>query len=67
MYNVLFFQVHLQLAKYHEACRFTDDGVYDKDAAFFHLKAAADCNVVVALVNFDSQISLFIKTDHSLL
>lgn len=40
----------MQLAKYHEACRFTDDGVYDKTAAFFHLKAAAESNIVVALM-----------------
>ena len=33
-------QVHLALAKYHEVCRFTDDGCYDKEAARFHLKAA---------------------------
>jgi hypothetical protein len=44
------FQVHLQLAKYHEACRFTDDGTYDKMAAFFHLKSSAECSIVVAQV-----------------
>ena len=43
--------VHLELAKYHEVCRFTDDGTYDKEAALFHLKAAADCGVVNAIVN----------------
>jgi len=43
--------VHLELAKYHELCRFTDDGRYDKSAALFHLKAAADCGVVEAIVN----------------
>ena len=43
--------VHLELAKYHEVCRFTDDGTYDKDAALFHLKAAADCGVVNAIVS----------------
>ena len=42
-------QVHLQLAKYHEACRFTDNGHYDKAGAFFHLKTAAECNIVTAL------------------
>ena len=41
-------QVHLALAKYHEVCRFTDDGTYDKEAAMFHLKAAADCGIVAA-------------------
>ena len=48
---VLVLQVHLELAKYHEMCRFTDDGTYDKKAALFHLQAAADCGVVVAIVN----------------
>jgi len=43
--------VHLELAKYHELCRFTEDGRYDKGAALFHLKAAADCGVVEAIVN----------------
>lgn len=43
--------VHLELAKYHEMCRFTDDGKYDKSTALFHLKAAADCGVVDAIVN----------------
>ena len=33
-------QVHLALAKYHEVCRFSEDGNYDKDAALFHLRAA---------------------------
>ena len=33
-------QVHLALAKYHEVCRFTDDGCYDREAARFHLRAA---------------------------
>ena len=44
-------QVHLELAKYHEICRFTDDGTYDKSTALFHLTAAADCGVVDAIVN----------------
>lgn len=43
-------QVHLDMAKYHEICRFTDDGIYDRDAAFFHLKCAADCGIVAAIV-----------------
>jgi len=43
--------VHLELAKYHEICRFTDDGTYDKSTALFHLTAAADCGVVDAIVN----------------
>ena len=43
-------QVHLSLAKYHEVCRFSTDGTYDREAALFHLKAAADCGIVVAIV-----------------
>ena len=35
-------QIHLDLAKYHESCRFDTDQM-DKEAAVFHLKAAADC------------------------
>lgn len=44
-------QVHLALAKYHEICRFTDDGTYDKEAALFHLKAGAECGIVNAMVS----------------
>jgi hypothetical protein len=55
------FQVHLSLAKYHEACRFTDDGTYDKMAAFFHLKSAAECNIVVGLVKILS--NRFLRRD----
>ena len=43
-------QVHLSLAKYHEVCRFSTDGTYDREAALFHLKAAADCGIVAAIV-----------------
>lgn len=43
-------QVHLDLAKYHEICRFCDDGNYDKAAAFFHLKCAADCGLLEAII-----------------
>ena len=41
--------VHLDLAKYHEICRFVDDGAYDKAAALFHLKCAAECGVIIAI------------------
>lgn len=44
-------QVHLYLAKYHELCRFTEDGTYDKEAALFHLRAAADCGIITAIVS----------------
>ena len=44
-------QVHLALAKYHEVCRFTDDGTYDREAAMFHLRAAAECGIIIAIVS----------------
>jgi len=44
-------QVHLALAKYHECYRFGNtDGTYDREAALFHLKAAAECGIVAAIV-----------------
>ena len=44
-------QVHLSLAKYHECYRFGNtDGTYDREAALFHLKAAAECGIVAAIV-----------------
>ena len=43
--------VHFELAKYHEMCRFSENGIYDKNAALFHLKSAADCGIVAAIVN----------------
>ena len=43
-------KVHLELAKYHEICRFTEDGTYDHEAALFHLKCAAECNCMAAIV-----------------
>jgi len=42
-------QIHLDLAKYHETCRFNAD-VLDIESALFHLKAAADCGNMQALV-----------------
>ena len=42
--------VHLELARYHEVCRFVEDGVYDRDAAYFHLKSAAECGNLVAII-----------------
>ena len=43
--------VHLALAKYHEVCRFSEDGQYDREAARFHLRAAAECGIVAAIVS----------------
>lgn len=42
----------MELAKYHEICRFTEDGNYDKEAALFHLKAGADCGIVFAIKTY---------------
>jgi len=42
-------QIHLDLAKYHETCRFDADKM-DISSALFHLKSAADCNNIQALV-----------------
>jgi len=42
-------QIHLDLAKYHETCRFNAD-VLDTESALFHLKAAADCGNLQAIV-----------------
>ncbi|CAB4066841.1 EEF2K [Lepeophtheirus salmonis] len=44
--NLILGQVHLDLALYHEVCRFVKDETvseYDKPTALFHLRAAADC------------------------
>jgi len=47
--------VHLDLAKYHETCRFDAD-VQDIDSALFHLRAAADCgNMQGDFVSIESQ------------
>lgn len=47
-------QVHLDLAKYHEMGRFckTKDDVdnYDRDAALYHLRHAADCGCLEAII-----------------
>jgi len=41
--------IHLDLAKYHETCRF-DANVHDISSALFHLRAAADCGNMTALI-----------------
>lgn len=45
-------QVHIDIAKYHELQRFSEPGVedYDKEAALFHLRAAADCGNLEAVI-----------------
>jgi len=42
-------RIHLDLAKYHETCRFDVD-ILDTESALFHLKAGADCGNMQALV-----------------
>ena len=45
-------QIHLDMAKYHEMQRFTkpDQEGYDKEAALFHLRHAADCGNLEAII-----------------
>lgn len=45
-------KVHLELTKYHELCRFTQlgDDNYDREAAMFHLRHAADCGDLEAII-----------------
>ncbi|GAB6020786.1 Eukaryotic elongation factor 2 kinase [Chamberlinius hualienensis] len=45
-------QIHLELAKYHEMCRFVlpGDDNYNREAAFYHLKHAADCGQLEAII-----------------
>ena len=46
-------KIHLDLATYHEACRFQDN-VQDKVSSHFHLRCAADCEDKQALVAISS-------------
>ncbi|XP_040571934.1 eukaryotic elongation factor 2 kinase isoform X2 [Lepeophtheirus salmonis] len=53
--NLILGQVHLDLALYHEVCRFVKDETvseYDKPTALFHLRAAADCGVLPAIISY---------------
>ncbi|EFX89875.1 hypothetical protein DAPPUDRAFT_299989 [Daphnia pulex] len=45
-------QIHLDLAKYHEMQRFTepDSTGYDREAALYHLRHAADCGNLEAII-----------------
>ena len=52
------------MAKYHEACRFTDDGIFDKESAVYHLKAAADCGIIAANL---SLAKIFVDMPHDIL
>lgn len=59
-------QIHLDLAKYHEMQRFTkpDSVGYDQDAALFHLRHAADCGNLQAIINV---ARMFIGLPHDIL
>ena len=57
-------QLHLDLAKYHEMQRFTEaekEG-YDKEAALYHLKHAADCGNLEGIITM-SRIALHLPHD----
>lgn len=45
-------QIHIDMAKYHEMQRFTepDSTGYDREAAFYHLRHAADCGNLEAII-----------------
>jgi len=45
--------IHLDLAVYHETCRFNAD-LQDEKSAHFHLRASADCGNQIALVALSS-------------
>jgi len=49
-------QIHLDLAKYHECCRFDMDHM-DLAAAIFHLRSSADCGNLQALVAISQMLS----------
>ena len=44
-------QIHLDMAKYHELGRFApDDGSRNMEAALYHLRHAADCGALEAII-----------------
>jgi elongation factor 2 kinase len=61
-------QVHLDMCRYHELGRFSDEGtepgVYDKAAAWFHLEIAANCGVLEAILTC---ARIFLGLPHDLL
>jgi len=46
-------KIHLELSKYHVMGRFLETGseIFDSEAAFFHLKQAANLGVIEAMIN----------------
>lgn len=47
---LLFFQIHLDLAKYHELNRFVKENEsFDQEAAIYHLSQAAKCGCLEAI------------------
>lgn len=57
-------RIHLDLAKYHEMERFTkaDSEGYDHDAALYHLRHAADCGDLEAIITL-ARIALQLPHD----
>lgn len=56
-------RVHLDLAKYHELNRFVEENEsYDREAAMFHLKQAASCGNLDAILAM-AQIHLGLPHD----
>lgn len=60
-------KIHLELCKYHEVGRFLanpDTEEYNKEAAFFHLKQAANLGVIEALINI---AKIYLQLPHDIL
>lgn len=57
-------QIHLDLAKYHEMQRFTepDSTGYDRKAALYYLRHAADCGHLEAIITI-ARIALHLPHD----
>ncbi|KAK2714274.1 hypothetical protein QYM36_008736 [Artemia franciscana] len=57
--------IHLDLARYHELSRFSSPGdEYDKTAALFHLRRAADCGVLEAVI---ASARIYLQLPHNIL
>ncbi|KAK2714273.1 hypothetical protein QYM36_008735 [Artemia franciscana] len=58
-------EIHLDLARYHELSRFSSPGdEYDKTAALFHLRRAADCGVLEAVI---ASARIYLQLPHNIL
>lgn len=65
IYSVLG-QIHLDLGKYHELCRFIseEDATYDKKAALFHLEQSSKCGILEAIVTLSK---IYMQMAHDIL